>query len=290
MKYLLYKGCNIPIKYPNLEKLALELLPEIGIDLADDGQFSCCPDPVQIQGVNTKFWYAAAARNLAIAEEQNLNIATTCNGCLNTLAIVNHKLKSNDKLKASVNELLKEIGMQYKGTIEVKHFMQVIKDDVGMQNLKKYVKKPLNGLKIAAHPGCHLLMPAEIIKFDDPADPVVFDKFIGALGATPVDYVSKILCCGVSLALAGAKDSVNELLKKKLLDIKSAGADLITTACSSCLTQFDMGQLVAARSVPELKASPVPVTFTLEVLGLAMGKSLADIGASTHKIPLNINL
>ena len=290
MKYLYFKGCTVPVKFPNLEKVANDVLPEIGIELVEDGQFSCCPDPVQVQGVNVKFWYATAARNLAIAEEQNMNIVTMCNGCLNTLAIVNHELKKDSKLKAKVNEVLKEIGMQYKGTIEVKHFMQVIKDEVGMENLKKQVKKPLSGLKIASHPGCHILMPEEVIKFDDPCDPVVFDQFIAALGATPVDYLSKILCCGVSLSLAGAKDSVNELLKKKLLDIKNAGADLVTTACPFCFNQFDMGQVVTARAVPELKANPIPVLFTVELLGLAMGKSFEDIGASTHRIPLNFKV
>ena len=104
--YLFFKGCTIPVKFPYLEKLALALLPSIGINLDESTQFSCCPDPIQVQGVNQTFWYATAARNIAIAEEQDKNILTLCNGCLNTLAVVNFKLKHNAALKDKINTIL----------------------------------------------------------------------------------------------------------------------------------------------------------------------------------------
>lgn len=290
VKYLFFKGCSIPTKLPNVEKLALDILPEIGIDLKETDQFSCCPDPIQLQGANQLFWYAAAARNLAIAEEQGMNILTLCNGCLNTLSIVNHKLKNNPERKKKINEILKETGKEFKGTIEVKHLMQVLKDDIGMENLKKMIKNPLKNLKVAGHPGCHLLMPEEILKFDDEMDPHVYDDFIEALGATAIDYVTKIDCCGSSLTLAGAKDATNELLKKKLLDIKNSNADIISTACPFCFIQFDTGQLIASREIPELKENKIPSLYAIELLALAMGKNLKDIGFNTHKIKGEINV
>jgi heterodisulfide reductase subunit B len=213
-----------------------------------------------------------------------------CNGCLNTLAIVNHELKHDKGLRDSINEMLKDIGLQFKGTIEVKHFMQVIKEDIGIDTIKSKVVKPLTGLKVAGHPGCHLLMPDDILHFDNPVDPIVFDKFIAALGATAVDYKTKTECCGVSLTLAGAKEPVNDLLKKKLLDVKGAGATVLTTACPFCYTQFDTGQLVASRSVPEIKENPVPVLYAIELLALALGKKIEDIDASAHKIKLNLTI
>ncbi len=289
-KYLFFKGCTIPAKIPHIEKLALDILPEIGIDIQESEDFSCCPDPVQVQGTNHAFWYATAARNLVIAEEQGRDILTLCNGCLNTLAVVNHKLKHNPELKKAVNDILKEIGKEYKGTIEVKHLMQVLKDDVGLDNLKAKVKKPLTGLKVAGHPGCHLLSPHEILKFDNPVDPVIYDKFIESLGAKAIDYLTKIDCCGVSLTLGGAKDANDACISKKLIDAKGSGADAISTGCPFCYTQFDMGQLVASKNVPQLKETKLPVLYAIELIALAMGRSLEDVGYNTHKIkpPLNV--
>ena len=290
VKYLFFKGCTIPAKLPHIEKLTLEILPLIDITLVETDEFSCCPDPVQIQGTNLNFYYAAAARNLVVAEEKGMNILTLCNGCLNTLAVVNHKLKNNPELKDAVNEILKEIGKEFKGTIEVKHLMQVLKEEIGFEKLKTLVKKPLTGLKIAGHPGCHLLMPDDILNFDDPADPVVYDHFIESLGATAIDYLTKTDCCGVSLSLGGAKEETNTLLRDKLVDVKESGAKIISTACPFCFTQFDRGQLIAGRSYSELKESKIPVLYAVELLALAMGMSLEEVGYKTHYIkpPLEI--
>ncbi len=283
-KYLFFKGCTIPAKLPNVERLALDVLPEIGIELVEEEGFSCCPDPIQLQGANHSFWLATAARNLAIAEEKGLNIMTLCNGCLNTLAIANHKLKENAELRDAINKILSGIGKEFKGTIEVKHLLQVLKEDVKLDALKNKIKKPLTGLKIAGHPGCHLLMPDEILKFDDPTDPIIYDKFIEALGATAVDYLSKIDCCGVSLALVGNKEGNNKAIHTKIADVKSAGAQILSTGCPFCFTQFDMGQITASREYADLKENRIPILYSVELIALAMGRSLDDIGYKTHKI------
>ena len=290
VKFLFFKGCTIPSKLPNIEKLALEVLPELGIELEESDQFSCCPDPIQVQGANQYFWLASAARNIAIAEEQGFNIITLCNGCLNTLSIVNHKLKNDPKLKAAVNKVLNAIGKEYKGTVEIKHLLQVLKEDIGFDKLRDMITRPLTGLKVAGHPGCHLLCPEEIIGFDDATDPIFYDKFIESLGATPIDYITKTNCCGVSLALAGDKEGSNKAIRDKIVDMKESGAELISTGCPFCFTQYDMGQITASRTFPELKESKLPVLYAIELLGMALGKSLEDIGYTTHKIKTALNI
>lgn len=290
-KYLFFKGCTIPARLPKFEQIALEILPEIGIEIEGDENFSCCPDPVQLQGANQYFWLASAARNLALAEEKGLNILTLCNGCLNTLSIANDKLKKSIELKAAVNNVLRDIGKEYKGTVEVKHVLQVIKDDIGYDNLKGKVQKPLSGLRVAAHPGCHLLMPDEIIKYDDPTDPVEYDKFIAALGAIPVDYVTKIDCCGVAINLVGDKEGNNKCIATKLLDIKNnTDAQVLSTGCPFCFNQFDRGQIQASREYTELKDAKIPVLYAIELLGLAMGKSLDEVGYKTHRVKPEIKV
>lgn len=290
-KYLFFKGCTIPAKLPNVEKLAIEILPEIGIELLEEEQFSCCPDPVQLEGANHYFWLTVAARNLAIAEEKGMTILTLCNGCLNTLATANDKLKKSRELRAVVNNVLSEISKEYKGTAVVKHLMQVIKEDVGYETLKSKIKKPLHALKVASHPGCHLLMPDDILKYDDPTDPQEYDKFVSALGATPVDYLTKADCCGVALNLVGDKESNNKCITNKLLDIKNhTEAQVLSTGCPFCFTQFDMGQIMASRNYPELKDSKIPVLYAVELLALAMGKTLDEIGYKTHRVKPEIKI
>ncbi len=290
VKYLFFKGCTIPAKLPNIESIALEVLPELGIELVEVDQFSCCPDPIQIQGANQYFWLATAARNLAIAEEKGVNIMTLCNGCLNTLSIANHKLNNNPQLMAAVNNVLAAIGKEYKGTVKIKHFLQVIKDDIGFDNLKNKVARPLTGLKIAGHPGCHLLCPDEIIGFDEPTDPIYYDKFIEALGGTAIDYLTKTNCCGVSLALAGDKNASNKAVRDKIVDVKESGAVAISTGCPFCFIQYDMGQITASREYPELKERKIPVLFAVELLALALGKNFDEIGYNTHKIKTELKI
>ena len=288
MNYLFFKGCTIPANLPNVEKLALEVLPEIGINLVESDEFSCCPDPIRLQGANQYFWMVSAARNIAIAEEKKMNIITLCNGCENTLAIVNYKLKNDLELKGKVNEVLKEIGREFKGTIKIKHLLQVLKDDIGLNNLKDMIKNPLTDLKVAGHPGCHILMPNEILKFDNPVDPEFYDQFITALGATPVDYLSKIDCCGVSLSLAGDKEASNLCIQNKIIDAQLSGAQFISTACPACFNQFDLGQFMASREKPQLKENPVPVLYAIELLALAMGRTYEEIGCNLHRIKIPI--
>ncbi len=286
--YLFFKGCTIPASLPNVEKLAREILPEIGINLVESDEFTCCPDPIRLQGASQYFWMASAARNIAIAEEKKLNIMTLCNGCENTLAIVNYKLRKNSELKRRVNEVLKEIGREFKGTIKVRHFLQILKEDIGLNNLKKMIKNPLTGLKVAGHPGCHLLMPNDILKFDNPVDPEFYDQFIAALGATPVDYLTKSDCCGVSLSLAGDQEASNRCIQNKLIDIQLSGARFISTACPACFNQFDFGQIIAARDYPQLQEKPIPVLYAIELLALAMGRSFDDIGYNLHRIKIPV--
>ncbi len=290
LNYLFFKGCTIPASLPNIEKLSLEILPEIGINLTETDEFTCCPDPIRIQGANQLFWLVTAARNIVIAEEKQMNIMTLCNGCENTLAIANHKLKNNSNLKDKVNEILQEIGKEFKGTVKIKHFLQVLKEDVGLENLRKMIKTPLTGLKVAGHAGCHILMPNEILKFDNPVDPEFYDMFIETLGAIPIDYLTKNDCCGVSLSLAGEKEASNNCIKSKLEDAQISGAQILSTSCPSCFTQFDTGQFIAARDFPELKENPIPVLYAIELLALAMGRSFEDIGYNLHRIKTSLEL
>lgn len=281
-RFAFFRGCMIPVKLPHLEYVARQVLPRLGVQLLDLDGFTCCPDPVGFGAADPLTWIAIAARNLSLAEEQNLDVLSLCNGCAYTLRHAVHDLAASPELRRRVNDILAETGHTYRSASQIKHFLPWLAQDVGLEAIRRAVRRPLTGLRVAAHTGCHLLSPQYLHGFDDPEDPVVFDQLVAALGATPLDYQTKTLCCGIGFAVSGQPDPSADALVAKLTDIHAAGADCIAVGCPFCFQQFDMGQLTAARKAGlDFK---VPVLNYLQLLGLALGLDAAEMQLSAHKI------
>jgi heterodisulfide reductase subunit B len=258
------------------------VLRELGIKLVDVPEFSCCPEPVGFY-TNMKFTgTAVAARNIALAEEEGHDIMTLCNGCAYTLKQVNASLKENEELRQRINETLSVTDHQFKGKIEVKHFAQVLNEDLGLEVIEKKVERSLNGFKIAGHTGCHIVSPPDIMQFDDPIDPMILDEMILTLGAEAVDYDLKTLCCGWTLTNYGDKDAANKLISDKLVDMKRVSSECVTVICPQCFYQFDTGQMLASRRTGlDFK---LPVLFYLQLLALSIGYGLEDIGYRKNRV------
>jgi len=282
VRYALFRGCFLPVRLPHIEKVSREVLEELGVRLLDVEGFSCCPEPVGFYSNDRLTGTALAARNICLAEEEGHDIITLCNGCTYTLKQVNESLKANPDLRTKVNEILAETDHQFKGTIDVKHFATVLKEDLGLDKIEKKIVAPLMGLKVASHTGCHIVSPPEIMRFDDPFDPVVLDGMVRVLGAEAVDYDLKTLCCGWTLTNYGDKGAANELLGEKLVSMSGAGADCIATICPQCFYQFDTGQALASRKLG--LDFRFPSLFYLQLMALAMGHSLDDIGYRRHRV------
>ena len=281
MRYALFLGCFIPVRLPHIEVVARKMLPKLGVELSDIAGFSCCPEGMGFL-TDKLTGLAIAARNICLAEEAGLDIITLCNGCTYTLRQANHTLKNDSALREKVNNILAETGHMFKGSIEVKHFAQVLAQDIGAKAIQAQVIKPLTGIKVACHTGCHILSPPEIMDFDDPLDPKVLKALISALGAEPVEWDRETLCCGWTLTNYGDKESANKLLGAKLEAIHAAGADCIAVICPQCFYQFDTGQMLAAR---ELKIDyKIPTAFYFQLLALAMGCSLDEVNLKLHRV------
>jgi len=281
-RYAFFRGCLIPARYPHFEYVARTILPQLGIQLLDIDEFTCCADPIQFRGADELTWLAIAARNICLAEEEDINIVCLCNGCINTLATANYLLKKELRLRDRMNRILADTGHQFEGTIETKHYLQAIMDDIGIERLRSYVKVPLDGLKVATHTGCHLTSPQDILRFDDPIDPSVLDSLVAVLGAEPVDYDLKALCCGVGFSLSGQTVASSHLLKDKLENMRQFGADCVTVACPFCFQQFDLGQQATSRKY-ELDFK-LPVVDYLQILGFAMGYTLEEMQYDSHRV------
>ncbi len=278
-KYLLFLGCVIPYRITSYEISTRKVAEKLGIELVEMPDFNCCGLP--IDPVSHDMMLALAARNLCLAEQRSLNIMTLCPGCGGTLRKVNKTLKNDKKLKEEVNGFLKEIGLEFKGTVEVKHLIQVLLEDVGLAKIKETIQRPLTPLKVAEHAGCHVLRPTKYIGFDDPENPTIIKKLIELTGAKCLDYEDETECCGAPII--GVNDIVPlQLTREKLIHISEAGAQAVITVCPFCHMMFDINQPRIERVFNENFC--IPVLHYTQLLGLAMGIRPHELALSQLRV------
>jgi CoB--CoM heterodisulfide reductase subunit B len=279
-EYTLFLGCIIPARFPFMEKSTRLVLSRLGCVLHDLEGATCCPTKSIIKLFGDLTWYVTAARNLAIAEKAGIDLLVPCNGCYSTLKTVEVELGINPHLREKVNKTLTSADLEYSGTIEVKHLVEVLHDEIGISKIEQHIIKPFEGMKIAAHAGCHMLRPSSSIFFDDPNKPKKFDALIEALGAKSIEYETKMLCCGGSLNTADAPDEATALARMKLLEVAKK-ADAISLTCPSCFMQYDSRQYLMQKSGEKLD---VPIIYYPELLGLAMGFATKELGMDMHRM------
>jgi len=282
MKYAFYLGCLIPAREFSYEVSVRKVLPALGVELVDMEGTNCCA-PFSIQSLDHASWMALAARNLCIAEEMGLDILTLCNDCYESLLMANTILKENPDVKDQVNKVLSEVGKEFKGTIDVKHMVDVLYDDVGVDKIKDAVSEPFKRLTVATQPGCHLTKPKRI-HFGAFRGFGALDELVRATGAESIEYDRKEMCCGGPLR--GVNDELaRQVARLKLTNIKNAGVQCIVTVCPFCYVELDLGQLEIKRHFKE--EYNLPVLHFAELLRMAMGMKLDDWEIKSHKVPLN---
>jgi len=278
--YALFLGCTIPARQPNYEASARKALAKLGIELVDLANMTCCAPP-PLQSIDLETSLSIAAYNLCLAEEANLNIVTLCTGCFESLAMANAMLKENERLREKVNKILSNAGKEFKGNIEVRHYLQVLMKDVGLERLRKSVTRNLNNLKVASFSGCHLLRPSKLLRFDDPERPRIFDSLIEALGAKSIWYKNKLKCCG-GLLRGYADDVALAIAREKIVNTTKAGADCIVTLCPFCFLTLDLGQMLIKSTYQE--EYNMPIIHYAELLGLSLGLDPKELALEFHKI------
>jgi heterodisulfide reductase subunit B len=237
-------GCMIPLKYPQMELSVRKIADLLNVELVDLDVFTCFPDPIYFKARDKMQWLTIAARNLCIAEEAGLDIVTMCSGCTSTLQEARFMLAEDEKLKEQVNTRLKRIDKEYKGTVKVKHIVALLRDEVGAEQIASSIKRPLTGLKVGIHYGCHLLKPSQIMHMDDADYPSLLENLVYAMGATPLSHTEKLLCCG-----KGCLDDNMPLNMTHdiFVSMEEVGADVMGLICPTCFNSFDLGQMMIAR-------------------------------------------
>ena len=283
MKYALFLGCNIPARVRQYETSARSVFAELGVDIKDIKEFNCCGYP--LRNSDFKTFVLFSARNLALAEKLGLNMITLCKCCYGSLKMAEHHMKENSFLKDEVNETLAKEGLEYNGNLEIKHFLSALYSDIGINTLKEKITGNFKNLKIATHYGCHALRPSNIMQFDDPIAPVIFDRLVEMTGAKSIDWALKLECCGAPVL--GINDDLSmNLTKRKLTDGKQAGADYLCTACPWCHLQFDSVQKMMLEQ--RRLNNHLPAILFPQLLGLAMGIDKETLGINMNKIIGNL--
>ncbi len=281
-KFFHFLGCIIPHRYPSIEKAAKLVFEDLGIELLDMVGATCCPAPGVFGSFDRVTWATISARNLTIAEEGGAPITTGCNGCFASLWDSAHELKEDEELRKRVNENLAEIGREFKGTVEVTHYVDVLVYTAGFDKIRKKIVRPLSGVRMALHPGCHWMRPRALKQKDDSERPRIFRELCETSGAEYVPYRDELICCGAGGAVRTADIKVSlDFTRQKFDSInKAGGADIIVTPCPFCELQLDLGQVEIQKHFGI--EYQFDVLHVVELLALAFGHDPDEFGLKTH--------
>lgn len=280
--FMHFLGCIIPHRYPSVERATRLIFPDLGMKLLDMEGATCCPAPGVFGSFDRVTWATVAARNLTIAEESGHPITTGCNGCFASLWEANHELKEDDDLREKVNKNLAEIDREFKGTIEVTHYVDALYETAGLEKIREKVSRPFEGVRIALHPGCHWMRPKLVKQKDESERPHIFRDLCETTGAEYVPYKDELMCCGAGGAVRTADLEVALDFTKQKFDsiMEAGGADLIVTPCPFCQLQLDLGQVEIQKHFGDEYV--FDVMHVSEFLALAFGHEPDDFGLDTH--------
>lgn len=257
-----YPGCTLRTKAKDLDAYARASAEALGIALEEPADWQCCGGAYTTakDEIATKL---SAVRVLNSAKEADRPLITVCSACHNVIKQTNYDISNDEEMAAKVNNYLK-LDEAYTGETTVYHYLEMLRDVVGFDELKKKVVNPLKDKKIAAYYGCLLLRPSKALAMDDPENPTIIEDFIKAIGGTPVVYAQRNECCGGYITLED-KDQAAKRSAKIMDSAKDQGADMIITACPLCLYNLKKNS-----------GSDLPVYYFTELLAEALGVKEAN--------------
>ncbi len=256
MKVSYFPGCTLKNKAKALDEYAHKAAQALGITLEEIENWQCCGGvfTTAADEIATKL---SSVRALKYAKDKNQPLITVCSACHNVIKQTNYAMQTNSEFASAVNRYTApEEG--YSGETEVYHYLEMLRDMVGFDNLREKVVKPFTGKKIAAYYGCLLLRPGKVMKMDDPENPTIMEELISALGAQPVVYAKRNECCGGYIAMESpslAKENSSGVVR----NAAAAGAEIIITACPLC--RYNLIK----------NGCDIPVVYFTELLAEALG-------------------
>ncbi len=256
MKICYYPGCTLKTKAKELDRYARASAAALGVEMEEIENWQCCGAvyPMARDEIATKL---SAVRALDYAKAHGGKLLTLCSACHNVIKRTNDDMANDADIRARANNYLK-LETPYSGETKVVHYIEMLKNIVGFDNIAKKVVKPLNR-KVGAYYGCLLLRPNKVMAFDNPENPTVIEEFIRAIGGTPVAYPFRNECCGAYVSLKN-KDLTKRRCNMILESAKEKGAEEIVTACPLCLYNLQKNS-----------DNALPVVYFTELLAEALG-------------------
>jgi heterodisulfide reductase subunit B len=278
MKYAYYPGCSAHSTARDMHESCLAVAKELGIELQEIKGWTCCGASAAHQ-TDRALAASLPAANLLLAKEMGLDMVVNCAACYNRSKSANYEVVNYPAIREKVTAAL---GQNYDGSVAVRHFVEVLSRDFGPVKLKKAVKQPLNGLKVACYYGCYLLRPPEVTGFDNPENPTLMENLVEAVGGESLEWPGKVECCGGALNLT--RTDITVARSATIIEMaEDAGANCIVTACPMCQTSLDLRQ----QDMKKIngKTYNMPVLYITQLLGLCLGISPKALGINRLMVP-----
>lgn len=268
MKYAYYPGCASESTAQDLHSSSLAVAQELDIDLVEIDAWSCCGATPAHQ-TDRILGVSLSAVNLLKARKMGLDVVVNCAACFSRLKKANHEISNFQKIRRKVGNA---IGHDYDGSVRVRHFLEVLLEDVGLEKIHNSLSRSLSGVKVACYYGCLLVRPHEITGFDDPENPIYMDQLVTSMGGESLEWPHKVECCGGGLSLTRT-DVVVSLSESIVGMAQASGADCIAVACPMCQINLDIRQ-----SDMKEKKYNMPIIYITQLLGLCLGISQTELG------------
>jgi heterodisulfide reductase subunit B len=271
MKYAYYPGCSAHSTARDMHESAIAVARLLGIEMIEIKGWTCCGASAAHQ-TDRVMAAALPAANLLLSKEMGLDTVVNCAACYNRMKTSNYEVSSSPAMRSKVAEA---IGKEYDGSVAVRHFVEVLLQNIGVDKLRKSFRRSLNGLKVACYYGCFLVRPHDVTRFDDPENPTSLDRLVTAMGGESLDWPHKVECCGGGLNLTRT-DVVVKLSGSIIEMARMSGADCIAVACPMCQASLDLRQKDIERETG--KKLDMPIVYITQLLGLCLGAPVKELG------------
>jgi len=279
-QYSYFPGCSLESLAKDYDFSTREVARALDLDFKEIEDWNCCGATAYFP-VDELLAYTLVARNLAIAEKTGLtDFVAPCSACFKNAYYTNAYLKKDPDLADHINFALEEDNLHVEGTLRVRHLIEVIMEDVGVEQIKNKTSHPLKGLRVAPYYGCQLLRPRK--DHEEIENPQFFEELLAAIGAEPVAYASKARCCGGSLIITNRKAAL-EMVRILLKDALDHEADVIATTCPMCNVNLEVYQDQVNREFGTHYS--IPVMYFTQLMGMALGIAPRHLGIMKAPVP-----
>ncbi len=278
MKLSYYPGCTLKNHAQNFEDSTQFAMQRLGVEASELDRWNCC-GTVYSLSADDLMRQAAPIRNLIRSKEADTSkFVTACSMCYNTHKRANNRVRASQEDLDRINDFMYDEPVDYAGDVDVLHVLEVVRDQIGFDALRRKVVKPLERLRVACYYGCLLVRPKEAA-IDDVENPTVLENLVEALGGESVDFSQRTECCGAYLTV-DKPEIVADKTYQIMDDARTQGADVVVVSCPLCAYNLDHRQELTLKTHSDFH--PMPVMYFSQLMAVALGGADQMLGLDLH--------